>query len=86
MSFFIYILECSDKTLYCGSTNNLEKRILAHNNLKSGAKYTRGRRPVILKYKEEFETYAEVRKREGEIKALNRKEKAELINVFEKNL
>lgn len=48
--YYVYILECSDKTYYTGITNNLEKRILAHNN-KKGAKYTRSRTPVtLLKY------------------------------------
>ena len=52
--YFTYILECADKTLYVGSTNDLEKRVYQHNNLKSGAHYTKIRRPVILKYSEEF--------------------------------
>jgi putative endonuclease len=77
--YFAYILECSDGTLYCGSTNNLEKRIHEHNNSKNGAHYTKIRRPVVLKYFESFETYAEVRKREAEIKRLSREEKMKLI-------
>lgn len=77
--FFVYVLECKDKTFYVGSTNDLEKRIFAHNNLKSGAHYTKIRRPVALKYFEEFETYGESRKREAEIKKLNRKQKIDLI-------
>ncbi len=73
--YFAYILECSDGTLYCGSTNNLEKRVREHNTSKNGAHYTKIRRPVVLKYFEAFETYAEVRKREAEIKRLSREEK-----------
>lgn len=77
--FFVYILECADKTLYIGSTNDLEKRLHQHNNSKSGAHYTKIRRPVVLKYSEKFETYADARKREGELKRLTRIEKLALI-------
>lgn len=77
--FYVYILECADKTLYVGSTNDLEKRLHSHNNLKSGAHYTKIRRPVVLKYSESFETYREVRAREGELKRLTRQEKIDLI-------
>ena len=77
--FYIYILKCSDKTLYIGSTNDLEKRLHQHNNLKSGAHYTKIRRPVKIVYSEKAQTYSEARKREGELKRLNRAEKLELI-------
>lgn len=77
--FFVYILECADKTLYVGSTLNLEKRLHAHNNLKSGAHYTKIRRPVILKYTECCESYAIARKREAELKKLKREEKLQLF-------
>ncbi len=77
--YFIYILECSDGTLYTGSTNDLEKRIHAHNHLKSGAHYTKIRRPVILKYSESCNTYTQARNREREIKQLTRKEKFDII-------
>ncbi len=77
--YFVYILECSDKSLYTGSTNDLEKRLHKHNNLKSGAHYTKIRRPVVLKYSEEFDTYKDVRAREGEIKRMSRDEKIKLI-------
>ena len=80
MPYFTYILECADKTLYVGSTNDIEKRLHQHNNLKSGAHYTKIRRPVILKYKEEFETYKEARSRENELKKLDRAQKLNLIN------
>jgi len=75
----VYILKCADDTLYVGSTNKLEKRLHEHNNLKSGAHYTKIRRPVVLVYSEQLETYSEVRKREGEIKRLSRAEKLNLI-------
>lgn len=75
---FVYILECSDKTLYCGWTNDLEKRILAHNS-GNGAKYTKSRRPVKLLYYEEFENKNDALKREYAIKKLKRSEKDKLI-------
>jgi putative endonuclease len=77
--FFVYILECSDKTLYIGSTNDLEKRLDQHNNLKSGAHYTKIRRPVVLKYKEIVPTLSEARRREAEIKRWTRGKKLEFI-------
>ena len=56
--YYVYILECCDKSLYTGYTNHLEKRIKAHNEGK-GAKYTKGRRPVSLVYFESFQTKSE---------------------------
>ena len=72
------MLKCSDGTLYTGWTNDLEKRVEAHNSGK-GAKYTKARRPVELAYYEEFETKEQAMKREYAIKQLGRKEKQELI-------
>ena len=80
MEHYVYILECSDKTLYTGYTNNLEKRILSHNELKTGARYTKSRRPVKLIYSEKYKTKSESLKREIAIKKLNRGEKLKLIN------
>lgn len=77
--YYVYILKCKDKSLYCSSTNNLEKRVKEHNELKRGAHYTKIRRPVVLKYSEKFKTLKEARKREAEIKRMQRKEKVELI-------
>jgi putative endonuclease len=79
--FFVYLLLCADNTLYCGSTYDLDKRLHAHNNLKSGAKYTSGRRPVTLAYKEQLKSFAKMRAREAEIKNLTREEKLKLINL-----
>ena len=79
MAFYIYILECSDKTYYVGSTNSLEKRLKQHNLSKSGAHYTKIRRPVILKYSEKVNSLKEARKREAEIKRFSRAQKEELI-------
>ena len=77
--YYIYILKCSDKTLYTGSTNDLEKRVLAHNVSMTGAKYTKARRPVKLVYSEKFRTKSKAMKREWEIKQMERGEKLKLI-------
>lgn len=74
---YTYIVKCSDGTFYTGWTNDLEKRIAAHNS-GEGAKYTRCRRPVELVYYESFETKEEAMSREWHIKRLTRKQKAEL--------
>ena len=79
MSWYVYILECNDNSLYTGITNNLDKRITAHNSGK-GAKYTKTRAPVRLVYKESYKTRKESLKREIEIKRLKRIEKLALIN------
>ncbi len=79
MSNYTYILKCADDTLYCGWTNDLEKRLEAHSSGK-GAKYTRSRLPVELIYYEEFETKEEAMSREYHIKKLSREKKVELIN------
>lgn len=76
---YVYILKCKDDSLYTGWTNNLEKRINAHNN-GCGAKYTRGRGPVKLMYFEVFEGKREAQSREYYIKKLTRKQKLKLIN------
>lgn len=78
MSWTIYILECADNTLYTGITNNLEKRISQHEQ-GTGAKYTKGRAPFRLVYKEACSNRSIASKREIEIKALSRAQKLELI-------
>ena len=75
---YTYILRCADGTYYCGWTNNLDRRLKAHNEGK-GAKYTRSRRPGALVYYEAFSTKEEAMRREYEIKQLPRKKKEELI-------
>lgn len=79
MNYFVYILECADRSLYVGCTNDIEKRLKEHNHLKCGAHYTKIRRPVVLKHKETFETLNEARKREAEIKSWTREKKINLI-------
>lgn len=75
---FTYLVQCADGTLYCGWTNNLERRLAAHNAGK-GAKYTKSRRPVVLKYYETFATKQEAMCREAAIKKLSRAEKLCMI-------
>lgn len=78
MAYFVYVLQCADGTYYTGTTNHLEKRLDAHNGSKRGAKYTKGRRPVALKYTESFRTVNSALKREAEIKRLPRAKKEAL--------
>lgn len=75
---YTYLVKCSDSTIYCGWTNDLKKRIAAHNSGK-GAKYTKNRRPVVLVYYEEFQTKAEAMRREAALKRLTHKDKLALI-------
>ena len=81
MEHYVYILKCKDKTLYTGYTNNLAKRVLAHNKLKSGARYTKARRPVKLVYFEKYRTKSKSLKREIIVKKMKRSEKLKLINA-----
>ena len=74
-----HIVKCSDETLYTGWTNNLKKRMEAHNSGK-GAKYTKNRRPVELVYFEEYDTKQEAMQREYAIKQLSRQKKLALIH------
>ncbi len=76
---YTYIVECSDGSLYTGWTNDLDRRVKAHNN-KKGAKYTKSRTPVTLVYHETFDTKQEAQKREYAIKQLSRQQKIQLIN------
>lgn len=78
---YVYILECSDKSLYTGWTNNLEKRMQAHNE-GLASKYTRSRLPVKRVYLEECSTPTEARKREAQIKKLSRENKLAIIKKY----
>ncbi|WP_092337747.1 GIY-YIG nuclease family protein [Butyrivibrio sp. M55] len=81
---YTYIVECADGSLYCGWTNDLDKRIKDHNAGK-GAKYTKTRLPVKLVYFEEFDTKEEAMSREWHIKQLRREKKMELIVKMSKS-
>ena len=79
MAYFVYILECNDKSLYTGITTNIKKRLDEHNNSPKGAKYTKARRPVKLVYQEASENRSTASKREYAIKKLTREKKIALI-------
>lgn len=76
--YYFYILRCSDNTLYCGQTIDINRRVLEHNSSKKGAKYTKSRRPVELVYFEEHVTIKDVMKREIEVKRWSKVKKEKL--------
>ncbi len=80
--WYLYILQCGDGSLYTGITTDVEKRLEAHRSGK-GAKYTRGRSPLELKYREACGTHSDALKRELEIKHLSREDKLALIGKTE---
>ncbi len=81
MGFFVYLVECRDKTLYCGFTTDVEARLSAHNK-GLASKYTRPRRPVKLAYLEAKKSKGEALKREAEIKSLSRSQKLALVRNY----
>lgn len=78
-AWFVYILKCSDGTLYTGITNDVKKRVEAHNAGK-GAKYTRGRGPVEVLYKKRCKDKSSASKKEAKIKKLDKIGKLKIIN------
>ena len=84
-NWVVYLLECGDKTIYCGITNNLNNRLKQHRGEKpGGAKYTRSRMPLRLAYFEVKENRSEALKRELIIKKMSKIAKIELIEKFNK--
>ena len=83
-NWFVYILKCADDSLYTGVTTDVEKRLLAHNEAKTGAKYTKARRPVALAYTEVADSKGAALKREAVIKKLGRTAKLSLIKGLDK--
>lgn len=77
-NWYLYILRCGDGTLYTGITTDVEKRLEAH-RAGTGAKYTRGRGPLELVYREECGSHSDALKREIAIKKMSRKQKEQLI-------
>ena len=75
---YVYVVECSDGTLYTGYTTDVERRVEEH-NAGEGAKYTRGRTPVKVVHTEEFEDRGEAMSREATIKDMSREEKEGLV-------
>ena len=78
--WFVYLLRCGDGTLYCGTTDDVLRRLEVHRSGK-GAKYTRGRGPLELVYSEECESYGAALRREYAIKQLPRQEKLRLAGL-----
>ena len=78
MAWLVYILKCSDGSLYTGITNDMPARLAAH-EAGTGAKYTRGRGPFAVVYQEECENRSEASRREMAIKRLSREEKLALM-------
>ena len=86
-NWLIYILECGDGSLYCGITNNLEKRLKQHKGeIKGGAKYTRSHWPCKLVYEEKSTSRSEALQREAIIKKMSKNEKQALINLISENI
>ena len=81
-SHYVYVLECADGSFYTGYTTDVERRVAEH-DAGEGAKYTRGRAPVELIYKERFESRSAAMKREYEIKQLSRARKERLVDDSE---
>jgi putative endonuclease len=77
--WYVYILQCTDKTLYTGITVDLARRLREHNSSKLGAKYTRSRRPVKIVYSKKFRNRSAASIAESKIKKLSRAEKTNLI-------
>jgi putative endonuclease len=77
--YYLYILECADKTLYTGITTDLKRRIVEHNDSKLGAKYTSSRRPVKLVFSKKFKNRSLAAKEETRIKKLKKIQKLMLI-------
>ena len=76
---YVYVVECKDGTFYTGYTTDIKRRLGEHNS-GDGAKYTKGRYPVTLKYQESYESRSLAQKREYQIKQLPRSKKEELFN------
>ena len=78
--WFLYVVRCSDDTLYTGVTTDISRRVHEHNTGSKGAKYTRARRPVELVYYVDFDNRSSAQKAEYTFKKLTRKQKNEVIN------
>ena len=78
-NYFVYIVECSDKSYYTGVTNNIERRIWGHNNAEKSSGYTFKRRPVILKYCQRFQDITQAIAWEKQVKGWSRKKKEALF-------
>jgi putative endonuclease len=79
--WYLYVVECSDGTLYTGITTDIQRRLHEHNHTSKGAKYTKNRRPVQLRLSEEFDSRSSATKAEITFKRLSRKEKLKRIHL-----
>ncbi|MDQ0637915.1 putative endonuclease [Pedobacter sp. W3I1] len=79
-NYFVYILECTDKSYYVGVTNDLETRLSQHNSGENILAYTFSRRPVVLKYYQRFDLIEDAINFEKQIKGWSRKKKEALFN------
>lgn len=80
-TWWVYLVRCADGTLYCGASNDMNKRLQAHNT-GAGAKYTRGRTPVKLVFKKRCGTKSQALITEARIKHLKRCDKVRMISAF----
>lgn len=81
MSWTVYIIRCDDETLYTGVTTDLERRFREHRDLRCGAKYFNGRKPLEVVYSENNHDRSSACQREAAIKKLSREEKLNLISA-----
>ena len=81
-NWFVYIVECCDGSVYTGVTTNVDRRVKEHNGSARGAKYTRSRRPVTLKYMAEFDSRSSAMKAEASLKKLTRNMKKNLTDAY----
>jgi len=84
-AYYLYILKCSDQTLYAGITTEPDRRIKEHNFSDLGARYTRSRRPIKLVYSKKFSNRSAASKEEFRIKKLPRVKKLEIISLSKKH-
>ena len=77
--WFVYIVRCSDQSLYTGITTDLSRRTTEHNSRKNGAQYTRLRRPVTLVWSQKCEDRSDASQKEYAIKKLGKKAKEQLV-------
>ncbi len=85
-TWYVYILRCSDNSLYTGITTDISRRLYEHNHTMDAAKYTRCRRPLTVVYYEETTSRSLAASREYEIKNLTRQQKEALIRAISPSL
>jgi putative endonuclease len=83
MCWFVYLVRCSDNSLYAGIAKDVERRVNEHNSSnKLGAKYTKARRPVELVYQENADSRSDASKKEHKLRTLSKPEKEKLVSSF----